>query len=109
MNPKNNSPWIHQLDHSREQKRLGEDAVTDVAIVGAGIAGVSTAFYLLKHTDKQVLLLEGYKLAHGATGHNAGQMVTYFERPFKEIVAEFGLEEAIEGQKSIDGAWELAQ
>ncbi len=105
----NNSPWIYQLDHSRERRKLGEDLVTDVAVIGAGIAGISTAFYLLKHTDKKVVLFEGHKLAHGATGHNGGQMVTYFERPFAEIVAEFGLEMAAMGQKDIDNAWELAQ
>lgn len=88
---------------------MAADIRADVAVVGAGIAGISTAFYLLKHTDKSVALLEGYKLAHGATGHNAGQMVTYFERPFKEIVAEFGLEKAIEGQRDVESAWKLAE
>ncbi|MBX4206512.1 FAD-binding oxidoreductase [Candidatus Parcubacteria bacterium] len=105
----NNSPWIHQLDHSRKRTPLPADLLTDVAVIGAGIAGVSTAFSLLKHTDRKVALIEGYKLAHGATGHNAGQMVTYFERPFVEIVNEFGLEMAAQGQKDVDGAWELAQ
>jgi glycine/D-amino acid oxidase-like deaminating enzyme len=103
----NRSPWIHQLNHDREVKQLTEDLKTDVAIVGAGIAGISTAFYLLKHTDKKVVLLEGYKLAHGATGHNGGQMVTYFERPFPDIVREFGLEMACRGQSEINSSWEL--
>ena len=95
------------MNHEREIKRLNKDVQTDVAIVGAGIAGVSTAFFLLKHTDKKVVLLEGYKLAHGATGHNAGHLASYFERPFREIVEEFGLEMAVEGQRSIDSAWQL--
>ncbi len=105
----NNSPWIYQLDKSREPALLNHDVVTDVAVIGAGIAGIATAFYLLKHTTKKVVVLEGYKLAHGATGHNAGQLVSYFERSFKTIVAEFGLEQAILGQQEIDSAWELLQ
>ncbi len=105
----NNSPWIHQLNHERATKKLHEDLVVDVAVVGAGIAGISTAFYLLKHTDKKVAILEGYKLAHGATGHNGGHMVTYFERPFNELVGEFGLEMACHGQREINSAWELAE
>lgn len=109
MNPKNNSPWIHQLDHKRERRALSRDIEVDAAIVGAGIAGISTAFYLLKHTEKSVAILEAYKLAHGATGHNGGQMVTYFERPFKDIAAEFGLEMAAQGQRDIDRAWEFAE
>lgn len=105
----NNSPWIYQLDHERPVTKLDKDVQTEVAIVGAGIAGVSTAFYLLKYTEKKVVLLEGYKLAHGATGHNAGQMVTYFERPFKEIVEEFGLELASQGYRDVASAWELLE
>jgi len=103
----NNSPWIHQLNHERETKRLKEDLVTDVVIVGAGIAGISTAFYTLKNTSKSVVLVEGYKLAHGATGHNAGQVVSYFEKPFKEIVDEFGLDLACQGQIEVNSAWGL--
>lgn len=104
---KNNSPWIHQLNHEREIKKLESDLKTDVAIIGAGIAGISTAFYLLKNTNKKVVILEGYKLAHGATGHNAGHMVTYFERPFKDIVEEFGLDLAVQGYRDINSAWML--
>src|SRR3989344_3349342 len=103
----NTSPWIHQLDKNRKTVSLTSDEVADVAVVGAGIAGISTAFFLLKNTNKKVLLIEGDKLAHGATGHNAGQISGYFERPFRDIVKEFGLEMACEGQKSFDRAWEL--
>jgi len=103
----NYSPWIHQLNKQREIKTLGEDLVTDVVVVGGGIAGISTAFFLLKHTDKKVVILEGDKLAHGATGHNAGQVAKYFERPFRELVDEFGLEMACQAQKDLDSAWGL--
>lgn len=41
---KNISPWLHQLNHARIHTKLTEDITTDVAIVGAGIAGISTAF-----------------------------------------------------------------
>jgi glycine/D-amino acid oxidase-like deaminating enzyme len=103
----NNSPWIHQLDQERPAKKLERDGSADVAVIGAGIAGIATAFFTLKHTDKKVAILEGYKLAHGATGHNAGQLVNYFERPFRELVAEYGLEKVVEGQKDIESGWKL--
>jgi len=105
----NSSPWIHQLDKSRVSRKLERDEKSDVAIVGAGIAGIATAYYTLKHTNKSVAILEGYKLAHGATGHNAGHLVTYFERPFREMVATYGLELAIQAQKDVDSAWELME
>ena len=51
--------------------------------------------------------IEANKIARGATGHNAGQVVSYFERSFADIVSEFGLEKAGEAQKSIEDSWML--
>lgn len=87
--------------------RITADTAVDVAIVGAGIAGTATAYFTLKYTDKKVALIERHRLAHGATGHNAGQVVSYFERGFKSMVEEFGEEQAAAGQKAIDDSWEL--
>ncbi len=103
----NRSPWIHQLNQDRKIIPLGRDIETDVAIVGAGIAGVSTAFFTLRDTDQKVVMLEKGKFAHGATGHNAGQIASYFERPFYELADEFGLEQAAAAQLAIESAWEL--
>lgn len=104
---KNRSPWIHQLNHERPHSRIPSDISTDVAIIGAGIAGIATAFFTLKYTDKKVVLLERFKMAHGATGHNAGQVVSYFERGFASLAREFGIEKAAEAEKCVSGAWDL--
>lgn len=103
------SPWLDQLKTDRPHFKLAKDTNCDVAVVGAGIAGISTVYQLLKQTDMDVLLIEAGKIAHGATGRNAGQVVSYFERPFKEIVEEFGLPMAINGQASIEYAWEILE
>lgn len=103
----NRSPWIHQLNRTRPIEPLKHDIEADVAIVGGGIAGISTAFFALRDTDKSIVLLEAGKVAHGATGHNAGQVASYFEKPFEEIVREFGLSLAAQGQKDVEMAWEL--
>jgi glycine/D-amino acid oxidase-like deaminating enzyme len=103
----NRSPWIQQLKRTRAVVPLDTNANTDVAIVGGGIAGVTTAFFILRNTTQNVILLEADKIAHGATGHNAGQIASYFERPLLELIKEFGAELAIEGQRSIESAWLL--
>ena len=104
---KNVSPWLWQLDKTRMPVKLSQDVETDVAIVGAGIAGIATAFFALKYTDKKIVMLERHMLAHGATGHNAGQVVSYFERGFSSLVDEFGLVLAAEGEGAIEDAWSL--
>jgi len=103
----NRSPWLHQLKRTRDAVPLGGHLTTDIAIVGGGIAGVTTAYFVLRNTQKRVLLLEADKVAHGATGHNAGQLTSYFERPLHELAAEFGVERAAEGQRSLESAWML--
>ncbi len=102
-----NSPWLFELNTDRKSQKLEEDKKTNIAIVGAGIAGVSTAFFILENTNKKVILIDRNRVAHGATGHNAGQVVSYFERPFHEIVEEFGLDMACDAQKAIESGWEL--
>jgi len=80
------SSWISQLRQARAVQALEGDRETGVAIVGGGIAGVSTAFQVRRETPHQILLLEADRVAHGATGHNAGQAVSYFGRPFPHLV-----------------------
>ena len=101
------SPWIQQLPPDRGAQLLGADTAADVAIVGAGIAGVATSFFTLRGTSKTVLLLERSQAGHGASGHNAGQLATYFERPLCELVREYGFEAAIAAQKAFDDSHEL--
>ncbi|MBP9701729.1 MAG: FAD-binding oxidoreductase, partial [Candidatus Pacebacteria bacterium] len=99
------SPWLHQLNDERKTVKLSHDIETDITIVGAGIAGISTAFYILKNTDARVAIIEKGKLASGATGHNAGQVVSYFERSFADMVREYGMEKTAHAWKSVENAW----
>jgi len=105
----NNSPWLEQLDLNREVKVLDCDMESDLAIVGGGISGVVTAYFALKNTDKKVVLIEGSRLAHGATGHNAGQVIANFEKPFHELVRTYGHKLAIKAKDAIEQAWEMLE
>lgn len=99
------SPWLEQLKADRPHFKLEKNQECDVAIVGAGIAGVTTAYHILRHTDASVLLIDAGRIAHGATGRNAGQVTNYFERPFSSIIQEFGVKLAVEGHLASESAW----
>ena len=101
------SPWVAQVASDGVARVLDTDAAVDVAIVGGGIAGAATAFFTFRDTDHSVLLIERDRMGHGATGHNAGQLTTYFERPLLDLVDEYGFELAIEAQRAIDETWTL--
>ncbi|MGZ4315728.1 MAG: FAD-dependent oxidoreductase [Gaiellaceae bacterium] len=86
---------------------LGSDATADVVVVGAGIAGIAAAFFVLRASSTRVMLLERDRVARGATGRNAGQLTTYFERPLSDIADEFGWELAGDAQRGFDDGQEL--
>lgn len=103
----NLSPWLHALKRTRTPQSLRGDIRTDTLIIGGGISGVVTAAFTLLQTKQKVTIVEAGKIAHGATGHNAGQIVSYFERPFADIAREYGLALAAKAQDGISGAWDL--
>jgi glycine/D-amino acid oxidase-like deaminating enzyme len=48
-----------------------------------------TAYFMLQETDKNVVLVDANKIAHGATGHNAGQIDAFFEKPVQELIKTY--------------------
>lgn len=102
---KNLSPWLHQLERTRESIVLDRNLETDILVVGGGIAGVTTAYTLLRDTKHTVTLIDSYLVGHGASGHNAGQLTTYFERPLADIASQFGVDLACAAQKNVESAW----
>lgn len=103
------SPWLYQLAHNRQIDTLRGDVQTQIAIIGAGISGIMTAYFILKNTNLKVTIVDAYKVAHGATGHNAGQLIADFERELHSIAEEFGVERAVQGEKAIHSAWILME
>ncbi len=103
----NRSPWIAQLEPDGPPRPLEHDVEADVVVVGAGIAGIGTAFFVLRETPYSVVLLERDRVGRGASGRNAGQLTTYFERPLCAIAEEFGGALAAEAQRGFEDAHDL--
>lgn len=101
------SPWLEQIDRPTPPQPLDRDLTADIVVVGAGIAGLSTAYFLLRDTKDSVVLVERTSAGHGASGRNAGQLVTYFERPLCQLVDAYGFDKATRAQAEIDSAWDL--
>jgi glycine/D-amino acid oxidase-like deaminating enzyme len=74
----NQSIWLADKEPYQPAPRLERDVTADVAIIGGGFTGVSTAYHLSERfSDKGIVLLEAKALANGASGRNGGQMLNW--------------------------------
>lgn len=71
---------------------LKGDSFADVCVIGAGIAGLTTA-YLLLRAGKSVLVLDAAGIGAGATGRSTAHFFPPDER-YAEIERGFGLDKA---------------
>lgn len=69
----------------------------DVVIVGAGIAGLSVAYWMQKKKPNlKIAVLEKDRLGFGASGRNAGFVTCGSTEHFMKLAADFGLSKAVE-------------
>jgi gamma-glutamylputrescine oxidase len=72
---------------------LRGDVRADVAVLGGGIAGCSTALHLAQRGYK-VVLLEARSVAYGASGRSGGQTIFGFAAGQQKLEREVGREDA---------------
>jgi len=70
-----------------------EDLTADVCVVGGGIAGCSTALHLAER-GYRVVLLEGRRIAWGASGRSGGQAIVGYACSQDKLVAQVGRDDA---------------
>jgi glycine/D-amino acid oxidase-like deaminating enzyme len=78
--------------------RHGKHATeVDVVIIGGGIAGLSSAYWLLKENQGlNIALVEKGEIGDGATGRNAGFITCGSVEHFNRLISKHGLDEAKE-------------
>ncbi|MDQ1015469.1 FAD-dependent oxidoreductase [Streptomyces afghaniensis] len=114
------SYWMETAPDGRHPA-LTEDLDADVAVIGAGIAGLSTAWELTR-AGRSVAVLEAGRVAAGVTGHTTAKVTALHTLVYDKLRRTRGPEgarlyarsqsEAIEraagiaGELGIDCAWE---
>lgn len=74
---------------------LVEDETADVAVVGGGLAGMSTAYFLkLARPDLEVVLIEKEYLGYGASGRNFGNVPQLSHQEIGYMLSLLGEEDA---------------
>lgn len=74
-----------------EYPSLKEHISVDVAIIGGGITGITTAQLLKKH-GFSVAILESRNIAQGTTGQSTGNLYALTEYRLKELTSTYDLE-----------------
>ena len=88
-------PRSFWLDTARRPRypRLDGDRSFDVAILGGGLCGITTAL-LLKRDGARVAVIEADRVGGGATGHTTAKITSLHSQIYARLVSKFGEERA---------------
>ena len=86
------SYWIDSTSQS-EYPTLNEDIKADIAIIGGGIVGISTAYLLSQHGIK-VVILEANRILQGTTSHTTAKITSQHGLIYSKIKTQMGKEMA---------------
>ena len=89
----NASPWIATSPGGPEHPELDGDVRADVAVIGGGITGVTTAL-VLAEAGARVVLLEADRLAHGVTGYTTAKVSSQHGLIYDRLRSRFGADTA---------------
>ena len=85
------SVWQSCANEAPQTSQLGESSRVDVAVIGAGYAGI-TATLALAAGGARVAVVEALRLAEGGSGLNGGQVIPGLKRNPSELMARLGPE-----------------
>lgn len=95
MNNQIGKPISYWIDSTPDTfyPSVSNQVLVDVAIVGAGIVGI-TAATMLKKAGKTVALIDANQIAAGVSGHTTAKVTSLHQLIYAELIEQFGEEKA---------------
>ena len=86
------SIWLKEYN-APEFPSLDRDLEADAAVVGGGLAGILTAYFLAEH-GKRVVVLEGRRIGLGATAYTTAKITSQHGLCYAKLIRNYGQERA---------------
>ncbi|PTL40256.1 FAD-dependent oxidoreductase [Alkalicoccus saliphilus] len=91
--PSYSSSYWREADTEKRFRPLEEDIEVDTAVVGGGIAGILTTYYLCLE-GKKTVLIEGSSLLDGTTGFTTAKVTPQHDVMYDQLINNRGEEAA---------------
>lgn len=106
----NRSFWIDDYGHYDANPPLTEDLSVDVAVIGGGFQGLSSAWHLRRDDQStSVALLEAEVVGYGASGRSGGWVMTQFGLDQLMVKSIYGKQRALEAYEYCSRAVDYTQ
>jgi glycine/D-amino acid oxidase-like deaminating enzyme len=86
------SPWLENI-HIPDFPQLSSSITTETVVIGAGIAGATTA-YLLAKAGKDIVLIDKATPAESTTAYTTAHLSQDLDTEYTDLVSYFGKEKA---------------
>lgn len=86
------SIWCKDIE-LKERKPLPGNTSADIVVIGAGMAGILTA-YLLKQQGKNVIILEADRIAGGQTKNTTAKITSQHGLIYDKLIRKYGRKKA---------------
>lgn len=84
--------WNRKTDFNKYES-LTEDVCVDTIVIGAGIAGLMTA-YFLRDKGGQVAVLEADRIVSGQTAGTTAKITSQHNMIYQRLIRSYGIERA---------------
>lgn len=85
------SYWIKKHETTHSYPKLTKEIHTQIAIIGAGLTGLLTG-YFLSNTDKEVVILEADQVCYGASGRSTGKLSSQHGLIYHNLINRYDLQ-----------------
>lgn len=103
MEKRHQSIWTETQGPGPTYPALKGSRHCDVAVVGAGITGLTTAYELTK-AGVSVIVLEADMLGGGTTGRTSGHLSSLWDRGYSNMLSKHGIDKATTIYRALQGA-----